>query len=332
MQHKYDACNKIGVGITAKTFVSPFNITMVHCNKRGSEAIVGNLSHIYKYEVGGAAHVAGVLLSTVANKPDGTFDLEELERRIRGDNIHEPITSMVAVENTHNVCGGKALPLKFLDDLGVVCKKYSLPLHMDGARLFNASEYLQVLASRVVRDCDSVSVCFSKGLSAPVGSVLVGTRDFIEQARRIRKMLGGGMRQAGVLAAAVLVGLDEMMPQLYLDHQRARRLACAIRNLGVDTFSVDDDVHTNIVLVYISPASRLVSKDVVKNLAQSDEDNQDCRTANNEDIVVKASSFGPKIVRLTLHKDISDQDLSLAINKISYVFRQLDRHRVTSKL
>ncbi|KAG6442332.1 hypothetical protein O3G_MSEX002281 [Manduca sexta] len=305
---------------------------MVHCSKRGSEAFVGTLSHIYKYQVGGAAHLGSILLSTIDNKPDGTFDLEELESRIRGGNNNEPISTVVALENSHNVCGGKVLSLKFINDVAALCKKHSLILHMDGARLFNASEYLQVLASRVVRDCDSVSVCFSKGLSAPVGSVLVGTRDFIEQARRIRKMLGGGMRQAGVLAAAVLVGLDEMMPQLYLDHQRARRLACAIRNLGVDTFSVDDDVHTNIVLVYISPASRLVSKDVVKNLAQSDEDNQDCRTANNEDIVVKASSFGPKIVRLTLHKDISDQDLSLAINKISYVFRQLDRHRVTSKL
>ncbi|XP_030036162.1 probable low-specificity L-threonine aldolase 2 [Manduca sexta] len=300
--------------------------TMVHCNKRGSEAIVGNLSHIYKYEVGGAAHVAGVLLSTVANKPDGTFDLEELERRIRGDNIHEPITSMVAVENTHNVCGGKALPLKFLDDLGVVCKKYSLPLHMDGARLFNASEYLQVPARRVVRDCDSVSVCFSKGLSAPVGSALVGSCHFIEQARRVRKMLGGGMRQAGVLAGAALVALQEVVPQLALDHKRANILARTIEGMFLKSFSVDvENQHTNIVLVTISKDSSLTAEQVLQRLEQVclAETQGDCKTTNDEGVIVKATEFDPKTIRFTLHREITDEDLWLAIMKITYVFKEL---------
>ncbi|XP_039754132.1 probable low-specificity L-threonine aldolase 2 isoform X2 [Pararge aegeria] len=197
---------------------------MVHCNKRGSEAIVGNLAHIYKYEQGGAAHVAGVLLSTVQNKPDGTFDLQEVENRIRGSDIHEPITSMVAIENTHNVCGGKVLPLQWIDELSELCKRHSIPLHMDGARLLNASAYLEVPAERIVRGCDSVALCFSKGLSAPVGSAIVGSCHFIQQARRMRKMLGGGMRQSGVLAAAAIVALDEIAPKLALDHKRAQRL------------------------------------------------------------------------------------------------------------
>lgn len=300
---------------------------MVHCNKRGSEAFVGNKSHIYKYEQGGAAHVAGVLLSTLDNKPDGTFDLAELESRFRGTDVHEPISAMVAVENTHNVCGGKVLPLKFLDELSVICKRHNLPIHMDGARLFNACEYLKEEPSRVVRDCDSVSVCFSKGLSAPVGSALVGSYHFIDQARRMRKLLGGGMRQAGVLAAAAIVALDEVVPLLKLDHKRANIMAKVIEGLFLKTFTVDvEGQHSNIILVRIPEHSSVTAEKVVGRLGQVclAETQGDCKTPNEEGVIVKAITFNNKTVRFTIHREITDEDLWLAIMKITYVFKELD--------
>ncbi|XP_050346538.1 uncharacterized protein LOC126770953 [Nymphalis io] len=298
---------------------------MVHCNKRGSEAIVGNLSHIFKYEQGGAAHVAGVLLNTIQNKPDGTFDLQELESKIRGSDIHEAITSLIAIENTHNVCGGKVLPLQWIDDLSEICKKHGIPLHMDGARLLNASTYLDVPAERIARSCDSVSLCFSKGLAAPAGSAIVGTYHFIKQARRVRKMLGGGMRQAGVLAAPCAVALDDAA--LALDHRRARRLAHVIHGLFLKTFSVDvEGQHTNIVLVRISEDSPLNADQVLQRLAQIclAETQGSCKTTNDEGVIVKAICFNNKTLRFTLHRDIQDEQLWLAIMKITYVFKEMD--------
>ncbi|XP_034830700.1 uncharacterized protein [Maniola hyperantus] len=300
---------------------------MVHCNKRGSEAIVGNCSHIYKYEQGGAAHVAGVLLSTMQNKPDGTFDLQELEKRIRGSDIHDPITSLVAIENTQNYCGGKVLPLQWIDDLSDLCKKHSLPLHMDGARLLNASTYLAVPPERIVRGCDSVALCFSKGLSAPAGSALAGSYHFIQQARRMRKMLGGGMRQSGVLAAAAMVALDEVAPALALDHKRARTLAKVIEGLFLKTFSVDvESQHTNMILVRIAERSPLRAEQVLNRLAQVSlaETQGDCKTPNDEGVIVKAICFNDKTIRLTLHREILDTDLWLAIMKITFVFKELE--------
>ncbi|CAH1645758.1 unnamed protein product [Spodoptera littoralis] len=283
---------------------------MVHCNKRGSEAFVGNQSHIFKYEQGGAAHAAGVHLSTLTNKPDGTFDLQELESRIQGTDVHEPITSLVAVENTHNCCGGK---------------RHNIPLYMDGARLFNACEYLKEDLSRVVRDCDSASVCFNKGLSAPVGSGLVGSYHFIEQARRMRKMLGGGMSQAGVLAAAAIVALDEVMPQLKLDHKRANIMAKVIEGLCPKSFIVEDQ-HSNIILVRIPETSSLTTQKVVARLAQVclAETQGDCKTPNDEGVIVKATYFDSKTMRFTIHREITDEALWLAIMKITYVLKELD--------
>jgi threonine aldolase len=168
---------------------------MVHCNSRGAEVIVGDQGHIFKYECAGAATVAGISLNKVKNLPDGTLCLKEVEENIRGQDIHEPITNLVVIENTHNIMGGTVLPLDFIENLSKLCKKHSIKIHMDGARVFNAAEYLKHPVSRIVRDVDSVGFCLSKGLSCPVGSVLMGTKDFIDQARRLRKALGGGMRQ-----------------------------------------------------------------------------------------------------------------------------------------
>ncbi|XP_073944947.1 uncharacterized protein [Choristoneura fumiferana] len=300
---------------------------MVHCSKRGSEVIVGDKSHIFKYEQGGAAHVAGCLVTTMENLPDGTFDLEKLEKKFRGSDIHEPITSLVCIENTHNVCGGKVLPQKWQQDLAAICRKRSIPIHVDGARIFNAAEYLNLPMKELVQHCDSISVCFSKSLSCPVGSALVGSVHFIEQARRMRKMVGGGMRQAGVLAACALVALDEVVPQLATDHKRALRLAKVIEGMFLKCFTVDVQTqHTNIVLVRLTDACPARAGDVVQRLAQVslEETQGDCKTTNDEGVILKSVIFDDRTIRFTLHCQISDEDLWLAIMKITYVFKEIE--------
>lgn len=300
---------------------------MVHCPKRGSEAIVGKMSHIFRYEQGGASHLASIMITTIDNKPDGTFDLDEFESMIRGSDIHEPVTALVAVENTHNACGGKVLPLDWLEDLSNRAKKHSIPIHMDGARLFNATEYMKLPASRLVRDVDSISICFSKGLACPAGSIIVGSYHFIEQARRFRKMLGGGMRQTGVLAAAAIVALDEVVPNLGLDHTRAHYIAKAITSLNLKYFTVDlKNVHSNIVMMKIDKKCPITAKQVVARLSQVclAETQGDCKTTDGEGVILKVVSFDNKTVRFTTHYQITDQDMWKAIMKTTFVLKEFE--------
>nr|CAD7265546.1 unnamed protein product [Timema shepardi] len=219
--------NKEGGLFLPSATMSNLVALMSHCKERGCEVIAGDSSHMFLFEQGGAAQLGGVQMCTLPNKSDGTFDLDLMESKVRSgnDSLHEPITSLICVENTHNVCGGKVLPLDWLDELGTRARGLGIPIHMDGARLFNAAVYLKLPAARLVRDCASVSICISKGLGAPVGALLLGNKDFIQRARRVRKVLGGGMRQAGVLAAAGLVALDKMVDRLELDHRRAADIA-----------------------------------------------------------------------------------------------------------
>lgn len=151
----------------------------MNCTRRGSEVICGHHSHVFLYEQAGAAQFGGVQLHTIENRPDGTFCLDAFRERIRDDDPHEPCTQMSVVENTHNICGGKVLPLDFVERWSRLCAEHGIRTHMDGARVFNAASALGVPVARVVRDVQSVCFCLSKGLSAPVGSVLLGTRDFI---------------------------------------------------------------------------------------------------------------------------------------------------------
>lgn len=154
---------------------------MVHCNRRGSEAITGHLSHTFLYEQGGASQLAGVSLNQIENNVDGTFCLKKMQEKFRGFDVHEPKTSLVLVENTHNMCGGKVLPLVWLAELSGICRKNDIKVHMDGARIFSAASYLGVPVSRVVQDVDSVCFCLSKNLSCPIGSILLGTKEFIKE-------------------------------------------------------------------------------------------------------------------------------------------------------
>ncbi|XP_042213216.1 probable low-specificity L-threonine aldolase 2 isoform X2 [Homarus americanus] len=195
---------------------------MTHARTRDSEVILGHRSHIHLMEQGGIAQIGGVHHRVVTNLADGTFSLEELQQMVRTNSIHFPISALVCVENTMD---GLVLPLKWLDQLGVVCKELGLPIHMDGARLFHASTALSLPPHRIVRDCTSVSLSISKGLGCPVGCLIVGSRECIRDATRIRRVLGGFMSQPGVLAACGLYALDHLLPLLPRDHHHAKIIA-----------------------------------------------------------------------------------------------------------
>lgn len=216
-----------------------------HCG-RGDELILGDKAHIFLYERGGAAALGGVHPRPLPNLPDGTLDLDQVADAVRDENDHYPVSRLLALENTHNRCGGRALRPAYVDAAGALAHSRGLQLHIDGARLWNAAVALNERLARLVAAADSASVCFSKGLGAPVGSALVGSRAFIRQARRMRKQVGGGMRQAGILAAACLVALDEMVARLADDHDNARLLAQGLA--AIDGVILDPQtVETNIV-------------------------------------------------------------------------------------
>jgi threonine aldolase len=198
---------------------------------RGDEIIVGDQAHTYIYEQGGSAALGGIHSRVVRNQPDGTLDLDEVKAAIRGDNVHFPRTRLITVENTHNRCGGTPLTPEYMTALGNIARGAGLLLHVDGARIFNAAVALKVDVKELVRDADSVTFCLSKGLAAPVGSVVCGSKPFIAEARRARKIVGGGMRQVGVLAAAGIVALEQMVDRLAEDHANAASLAAGLANL-----------------------------------------------------------------------------------------------------
>lgn len=195
-----------------------------HC-QRGDEAIVGEEAHVLQYEVAGAAGVGGILLRAVPNAPHGMLDLDAVAATIRGENIHFPRTAVICLENTQNRCGGGVITIEETNALADLARRHGIAIHLDGARIFNAAVALGVDAKELAADADSITFCLSKGLSAPVGSVVCGSAEFVARARKARKVLGGGMRQVGVIAAAGVVALEEMVERLAEDHEHARLLA-----------------------------------------------------------------------------------------------------------
>ncbi len=237
------------LGKEAAVFVSSGTMgnlisVLSHCG-RGEEMILGDQAHIFLYEQGGSAALGGVHPRTVRNQPDGTLELDAVEEAIRSENEHFPVTKLLAVENTHNRCGGRALPVAYMDAAGDLAHRHGMAFHVDGARLWNAAVALNVAPARLVQAADSVSVCLSKGLGAPVGSIVVGSREFIRTARRNRKVVGGSMRQAGIVAAAGVVALTEMIERLSDDHVNARELAEGLNKLpgiSVDPTTIETDI------------------------------------------------------------------------------------------
>ncbi len=272
---------------------------MTHCH-RGDEVIVGSEAHVFFNEVASASGVAGVQLRTVANNWRGMMDPQAVEEAIRDDNIHFPKTSLIAIENTHNRCGGTVLSSEDMAAIAYVAARHEISVYLDGARIFNASVALGVDVKELTRHGDALAFCLSKGLSAPVGSLLCGTRDFIRKARKNRQMLGGGMRQAGVLAAAGIVALETMIGRLKDDHATAKRLVLGLQEvygLGVEP----ERVQTNIVLVRVLHGD---AREFAQHIAQAG---------------VKANWIGGDNIRLVTHYGITPEHIDEAIDIIASV-------------
>ncbi len=219
---------------------------LTHC-QRGQRVILGSESHIYHNEVGGAAALGGLMYHVVPNQPDGTLQQAALQAAIAHDahDIHLPPPGVVCLENTHNRCGGTVLTPDYMAHVHALARQHNLPLHLDGARIFNAAVALGQDVQAFTRHVDTIQFCLSKGLAAPVGSMIAGPAAFIRQARKVRKMLGGGMRQAGIIAAAGMVALTEMVERLEDDHRNARLLAeglAAIAGIEIDLARVQTDI------------------------------------------------------------------------------------------
>jgi len=273
---------------------------LTHCG-RGDEVILGNLSHTFIFEGGGVAALGGVMPHPLPNLPDGRIDLDAMQSAIRPDDIHQPITRLVVLENTHNRCGGTILRPEYMVKVGELVQRAGLKLHIDGARIFNAAVALGVPGKTLVEQADSVTFCLSKALCAPVGSVLCGSAEFIRGARRIRKQLGGGMRQAGVLAAAGLVALEQMVDRLAEDHRRARHLAEGLANipgLRLDTPVPD----TNMVFATLNEDISLNSAQVTARLAEKG---------------IKVGAVGLRRFRMVTHYWIDDEGIDLTLNAFS---------------
>jgi threonine aldolase len=219
---------------------------LVHC-QRGDEVMVGSRSHIYLNEAGGMSALGGIHPWPIPNQKDGTLAIEDILASIRdAEDVHQPRTRLICLENTQNVCGGIPLSVEYTRQVGDVARANHLALHIDGARIFNAAAAQNVDAKDLTAPADSVMFCLSKGLVSPIGSMLVGTKQFVSRARHLRKMLGGGMRQVGVIAAAGIISLEKMTSRLAEDHVRAKRLVDGLRQ--VDAIILDENTpYTNMI-------------------------------------------------------------------------------------
>ena len=276
-------------------------VSVVAHTQAGQEIVLDLDSHIYNYEVAGGTVVGNVQMRPVRTER-GFLTPEQVQDAIRPSNIHIPQTGLVCLENTHNRHGGTCCTPEELEAVAAVAHAARVPVHIDGARLFNAAVALEREVREFARHADSVTFCLSKGLGAPVGSVVCGSADFVARARRVRKMVGGGMRQAGVLAAAGIVALERMVDRLADDHAHARRLAeglAAMPGLTVDLASVQ----TNIVIVRVSRGDRVQSATATDALVRG------CAARK-----VKVHAMGPTAIRCVTHKDVDTEDIRRAID------------------
>ena len=221
--------------------------------QRGDEIILGNQAHIFRSEAGGSSVLGGISFHTIPNDERGMLDPDDVRTAIRPNDPHMPRTALVCLENTQNACGGATLTQDDMHSVASVAHEHGLNVHVDGARIFNSAVALEAPVSELTREADSVTFCLSKGLSCPVGSVIVGSEDYIQEARRWRKMVGGSMRQAGVLAAAGVVALDSMVDRLAEDHANARKLSEGLAE--IDGIGIDPDaLPTNLVFFEVERA------------------------------------------------------------------------------
>jgi len=278
-------------------------LSVLNVCQRGDEVIMGNLGHTFLFEAGGISALGGVFPHTLPNQPDGSLLLSEIEQAIRPDDIHDPITRMVILENTHNRCGGTVLTLEYSHAVAELAHAHGLHLHLDGARLFNAAPALGVDVIEVADPFDSVTFCLSKGLCAPVGSVVCGSHEFIKQGLRTRKILGGGMRQAGILAAAGIVALQEMTGRLNEDHEKAARLAQGLAKIPGIQFEMGFP-QTNMVFPSLSAEINLTTRQVIEKLNA---------------LGVKLGAVASRRFRLVTHYWITLEDVDYTIRAFEQV-------------
>ncbi len=269
---------------------------LANCD-RGDEVILGNKAHTFLFEAGGFSVLGGVHSCQIPNQPDGTLALEDIRAAIRPDDDHQPITRLICLENTHNRCGGAPQTVDYIQAVAQLARQHNLRLHLDGARIFNAAAALGVEAMELAVPADSVTFCLSKGLCAPVGSVVCGSMDLITRAHRIRKLLGGGMRQAGILAAAGIVALETMTERLTEDHTRARRLASGLAKLPgilIDAGSPQ----TNMIFLNLKESFPLNAPQVANALMEYG---------------VRVSAIAERRFRLVTHYWITDEKVDTAV-------------------
>jgi threonine aldolase len=269
-----------------------------HC-QRGDEVILGDRSHIFLHEVGGISALGGVHPRTIPNNKDGTLPLSLVEQSIRHEDIHSPTTRLICLENTHNFCQGSPISPEYMGRLGDLAEKYMLKIHLDGARLFNAAVALDIDVEVLTKRVDSVMFCLSKGLSAPVGSIVCGEQDFIQKARKFRKMVGGGMRQAGHLAAAGLVALKSQAKRLKDDHLHTKYLAAQLASF--ESIELDQtNIKTNIIFFKLNHP-RI---------------NDDLFLSTLEAKSIKILMTDPGIFRAVLHREISREHVEVVAKTI----------------
>tara|TARA_B000000477_G_scaffold124206_1_gene131195 strand:- start:2048 stop:3085 length:1038 start_codon:yes stop_codon:yes gene_type:complete len=275
---------------------------LTHCN-RGDEVILGDKSHIFYYEAGGISAFGGVHSHQLKNYDDGTIKINDIENSIRDiGNDHFPKTKLICLENTHNACYGSAIDTDYFKDVKEIANDNNLSIHLDGARIFNAAIKLNKSVDELTKDCDTISCCLSKGLSAPVGSVILGTKNFILKAKHMRKALGGGMRQAGLIASAGIFSLDNMINRIENDHENAKILAkqlSDIKNIEINT----NQVHTNIIFIY----NRHQSISNTKLLSTLEKNN------------IKIDYKGNSKFRLVTHSGFKESDIVSVVN----VFKEI---------
>jgi threonine aldolase len=276
------------------------------CGKRGSEVIVGDKSHIFLYEQSGASQFGGVSFRTVTNLKNGTMDIQNIIHAIREDDIHEPTTELICIENTHNVCGGTVLPMSYLKQLNILSDQYGIPIHLDGARIWNAITAVEIEPHHISKYVDSLTVCLSKGLGGPMGSLLIGKKEFIKNARRIRKALGGGMRQIGMMAAAGLQALDDFENNILLkDHLLTKQLAEGL--LDIPYLKIDYSlVQTNIIFAKVE--SDVIDAPYISRLCKEHQ--------------ILISSWDKYLLRFVVHRDIDADDIQKVIDvllQINYI-------------
>ncbi|MCM3759185.1 low-specificity L-threonine aldolase [Alkalihalobacillus oceani] len=269
---------------------------LTHC-KPGNEVILEANSHIFMYEGAAFSVFAGVQSRPIVGDR-GAMNPEEVKAAIRGTDIHYPETGLICIENTHNKAGGAIIPLSNMKEIFEIARMNHIPVHLDGARLFNASVATGISLKEYAACTDTLQFCLSKGLGAPVGSIIAGSKEFISTARKWRKRLGGGMRQAGIIAAPALIALTENMERLAEDHDNAKKLAEGLES--VKGLSVINKVETNIVMVDVSKTKYDAAQFLIE--------------LRNQGIL--AGAFGPETIRLVTHYDVTSKDIEKALSRI----------------